>query len=361
MRKDVRIGLSIGGVLLAVLIVYLLVPKDDNAGRDKTQVAQKDANSLSQGGSGDLGGTGPAPSNGAGQQPIGNGANGSGQTAVGQPTDNSGPVAGATGNGTTPGTDSTSPSSSTDAAAQADANNAGGADWASILSGGTIPPSMMATKPRDPFDNSNGSGSGGGNTSDAARNTPAGPIEWPAGGNQQSGGGSVQPGSPSGGQSAGNGSTGGVTGGPAAPTGGVREHTIQPYETLSTIALATYGDARYYKAIQQANPNLDERRLRPGTVIKLPDLSAVKAASGAAGAGQLATPGAKAEPAIDASREYRVQPNDSLQKIALKLYGKATKADSIYDLNKDKIGADEHRIKVGMVLKLPEAPTQGQR
>src|SRR3954452_18499517 len=40
MRKDVRIGLSIGGVLLAVLIVYLLVPKDANTNQNTQKVAQ---------------------------------------------------------------------------------------------------------------------------------------------------------------------------------------------------------------------------------------------------------------------------------------------------------------------------------
>src|SRR5687767_4803467 len=44
MRKDVKIGLAIGGVLLAVLIVYLLVPKD--AGRS-TEYGQGDPSSLS--------------------------------------------------------------------------------------------------------------------------------------------------------------------------------------------------------------------------------------------------------------------------------------------------------------------------
>src|SRR5688500_13458337 len=109
MRKDVRIGLSIGGVLLAVLIVYLLVPKDNNADRDKTQVTQKDVSSLGQGGSGDAGGAGGVSSEGKGQQPAGNGASGSGQAAAGPPTDNPSSVAGTTGNGTTPATDSTSP------------------------------------------------------------------------------------------------------------------------------------------------------------------------------------------------------------------------------------------------------------
>ena len=67
---------------------------------------------------------------------------------------------------------------------------------------------------------------------------------------------------------------------------------------------------------------------------------------------------AVAAPALAAIDSYRVQPSDSLHKIALKLYGKASKADSIYELNREKIGGDSARIKVGMVLKLPEAPTQ---
>ena len=66
---------------------------------------------------------------------------------------------------------------------------------------------------------------------------------------------------------------------------------------------------------------------------------------------------ARAEAPVDPSREYRVQPNDSLHKIALKLYGKPGKADSLYELNRERIGGDSSRIKVGTVLKLPEAPT----
>ena len=356
MRKDVRIGLSIGGVLLAVLIVYLLVPKNENGGREKSELAQKDASSLGQGG---------AAQDGAGQQPAGNGAIGLGNSSAGQGQDTPGTAVTGTGTGTpTPGSETTSTATDADSAGPSDANAGngaagnGGADWATILSGGRIPDSMIATRRDDPFAN----GDGAGNTTNTPRNTPDSPIEWPTGGatggNQ---GGTGQAGAAPAGPSPGSGSTGGTgsTGTPVVGTTGVREHTIQPYETLSTIALAAYGDARHYKAIQQANPDLDERKLRPGTKIKLPDLSALKATGGAGG--QLATPGTRAEPAVDAGKEYRVQPNDSLQKIALKLYGKAAKADAIYDLNKDKIGADEHRIKVGMILKLPEAPTQGQR
>jgi nucleoid-associated protein YgaU len=51
-----------------------------------------------------------------------------------------------------------------------------------------------------------------------------------------------------------------------------------------------------------------------------------------------------------------VQPGDSLHKIALQLYGQSTKADRIYQLNKQMIGDDPHRLKVGQVLQLPDPP-----
>src|SRR5439155_20884904 len=126
---------------------------------------------------------------------------------------------------------------------------------------------------------------------------------------------------------------------PGAPPsrGGVSEPTAQRGEDYSTIALAVYGDARYWTDIGKANPNPDPSRLRPGTVIKLPDAAWVKAAHAPAVAAPQPTPGtgARTEAAIDPAREYRVQPNDSLQKIALKLYGKATKADALYEANKE--------------------------
>jgi len=68
--------------------------------------------------------------------------------------------------------------------------------------------------------------------------------------------------------------------------------------------------------------------------------------------------GNSAKPAVALSaKEYAVQADDSLYKISMKLYGKGDKVDAIYELNKEKIGSDPARLKVGMVLKLPEAPS----
>ena len=337
MRKDVRIGLSIGGVLLAVLIVYLLVPKDANTNRNGgQQVAQKGTGS--QGGADSSGGIGQGAGGAtdAGQLP---------QTGTAPGDANPGPAQhdpnlASRGQGSTPNPDG-SPSAGTEQPGQAQAN--GGVDWAKILDGGIMPPdSLMATKPQDPF-------------ADAPRNTPGPQPDWANSGGQ----------SPIGSTPAGSApNTPHATAGPAGVTGGaITQHTIQRGETLSSISVAVYGDPRYWKEIKKANPNLDDARLKPGMVVKIPDAATVKAAHAPAagsrpGNAVAGTTPAKVEAAIDPSREYRVQANDSLHKIALKLYGKPAKADSIYELNREKIGGDSARIKVGMVLKLPEAPTQ---
>jgi nucleoid-associated protein YgaU len=59
---------------------------------------------------------------------------------------------------------------------------------------------------------------------------------------------------------------------------------------------------------------------------------------------------------VDPRSEYRVQSGDSLHKIAVKLYGKIDMVDKIYELNKAAIGPNKAKLKLGMVLKLPEAP-----
>jgi nucleoid-associated protein YgaU len=347
MRKDVRIGLSIGGVLLAVLIVYLLVPKDNNSNRNKGQeVAQNGGGDASGQGGGladqtSLANAGAAPNPG---QPAGNGGGSPAEPGAQPQPGTTVAGAGATDNGAAPG-------APTGEAAQAGDTNKG-FDWASILETG-MPKNLVATTPpRDPFEDAKKvNGNGGTGNSDAldarqAVGTPEDKIPW------GTPGAVTQP--PAGGNT-----TGRVSGTDARPQAAKPgEHVVQPHETFSTIALMLYGDARYFKELQKANPNVDERRLRPGMVIKVPDAATIKAGtSGVSSASPGAAPAKAAEPAVDPSREYRVAPGDSLEKISTKLYGKPTKKDALYDANREKIGADPHKIKVGMVLKLPEPPT----
>jgi len=152
---------------------------------------------------------------------------------------------------------------------------------------------------------------------------------------------------------------------PAATTATPRTHVVQKGESFSTIAAAAYGNAAYYPHLQRANPNIDPKKLRVGMVVNIPDVSQVAAGDNsrrttAAQAGALdAAPAASRSPAapIDERSQYRVQASDSLYKISLKLYGKSDRVDKLYELNKDVIGANPAHLKAGMVLKLPEPPT----
>lgn len=67
-----------------------------------------------------------------------------------------------------------------------------------------------------------------------------------------------------------------------------------------------------------------------------------------------ATAAATATATVDAgSTEYEVASGDTLLVIAEKTYGDATQWRRIYDANKDAIGSDPDKLKVGMKLKIP--------
>jgi nucleoid-associated protein YgaU len=57
------------------------------------------------------------------------------------------------------------------------------------------------------------------------------------------------------------------------------------------------------------------------------------------------------EPA--AGETYEVQSGDTLLTIAEQKYGDATQWRRIYDANKDAIGSDPDKLKIGMQLKIP--------
>ena len=321
MRKDVKIGLTIGGVLLAVLIVYLLVPKNN----DGNQLARDTSSSSTsdQRQEGAEAGTGGSPSTLS--TPV-TGSQDSSPGASQQPPQPSNEAHAA-------------PDRPVQDAPQPPAEAPNGAlksvDWETIVHTGRIP-----DEARIPLVGTNGSRA----ETDVFGEAPktganGGPeINWQgAGGTPPAppGGAAPKPAAPA---------------TPATPKGTPKEHVIQPGEHLSSISLALYGDARHYKEILKANPGLDERKLKPGTKINIPDPSTFTTPKAQQAVARL-------EPSIDPAKEYRVAPGDSLHKIAMKLYGKAAKADDLYELNKEKIGDDSARVKVGMVLKLPEPPT----
>jgi nucleoid-associated protein YgaU len=146
----------------------------------------------------------------------------------------------------------------------------------------------------------------------------------------------------------------------AVASGEGRTHRVQSGETLSSISFAAYGSPNHYPAILRANPGLDPNHLKVGQIVKIPDVKDVKpvevsARTSSEGDAQHAN--AKIGGAPLTSKQYRVQASDSLYKISVKLYGKGSMADKIYQLNKQTIGEDPHKLKVGQVLELPEPPT----
>jgi 5'-nucleotidase / UDP-sugar diphosphatase len=64
------------------------------------------------------------------------------------------------------------------------------------------------------------------------------------------------------------------------------------------------------------------------------------------------SPSAVASP-VAGEQEYEVQSGDTLLSIAEQFYGDATRWRPIYDANKDTIGADPDKLKLGMKLKIP--------
>jgi Tfp pilus assembly protein FimV len=128
-----------------------------------------------------------------------------------------------------------------------------------------------------------------------------------------------------------------------------RTHKVAPGETFYTIAASVYGDGKYFGRIEDANPTINPNRLRVGTVINIPD-------AGAASAAVTASDQTPAPDTLDASKSYRIQPSDTLMSIARKLYGNGQAWQKIYDANKDAIGPNPARLKVGTVLRLPSQP-----
>jgi nucleoid-associated protein YgaU len=345
MRKEVKLGLAIGGVLLAVLIVYVLAV----SGGSKKQVAQTDGAAAGGGNvslepvDGDAPGTAPVP-------------------PAAPPTQYDPPAGGAT--------DPFAPTARSGAAAPSDAQASSTSrkdDWNKILNDQLVlmteTPQVVggargAAAPVEPA------------AAPAVESPAAAPVESPVPAPRVEAPAAptvsapivsapaaepvapappvpptVQPSD--------------VTPAPPAPTSiapapAGREYAVQAGETLSSIAAAVYGNANFYPHILRANPNINPDRIRPGTKIILPDISAVRPASSD---GSAAASSSSSTAPLDASRQYRVQPGDSLHKIALRLYGDSIKSESLYQLNKQMIGADPHRLKVGQVLSLPDPPT----
>lgn len=138
-----------------------------------------------------------------------------------------------------------------------------------------------------------------------------------------------------------------------------RSYTVQAGDSLYTISQKILGSPKYVAAIQKANPKVDARRLRVGQVLNMPDLSGSSTPAPAAGVSRpVADGGLGTAPGLSGGKTYKVQPGDTLRKIATKHYGNSKMWEKIYALNREAIGSSPSNLRSGMVLRMPEGATR---
>ncbi|MGD2099611.1 MAG: LysM peptidoglycan-binding domain-containing protein [Desulfobacterales bacterium] len=132
-------------------------------------------------------------------------------------------------------------------------------------------------------------------------------------------------------------------------------HTVQPDESISTLAEQYYGDYRKFHLIADYNEMEDPTRIKVGQDIKIPVIEGVPIM---ADPGQIkAVEGASSEElsgriiAVKGYVMHTVKPEESLSKLAMKYYGDYSKFHVIAQFNNLEDGTN---VRVGQELKIPE-------
>ncbi|MDZ7814714.1 MAG: LysM peptidoglycan-binding domain-containing protein [Planctomycetota bacterium] len=141
-----------------------------------------------------------------------------------------------------------------------------------------------------------------------------------------------------------------------AAEGGQKTYTVQPGDTLGAISLKFFKTTRYWKKIAQANGISNEKSLKVGQKIVIPDVSAETASTGGskpAETDESDTARKNTAPSGD-SREYVVKKNDTLWDIAKKFYGTGTMWKVIFEANRERLNG-KTSVSVGQKLVIPQA------
>lgn len=118
-------------------------------------------------------------------------------------------------------------------------------------------------------------------------------------------------------------------------------YRIQGGDTLSSIAIAHYGDSTYIQDILQANPGLDANRIYAGHDIILPPRRGENA---------------QGDPKAYQPEVHVVRPGDTLIGIAQYHYGDSAMYLKIFELNRDQLNSVRSPLHEGMRLRLPPPP-----
>jgi nucleoid-associated protein YgaU len=126
---------------------------------------------------------------------------------------------------------------------------------------------------------------------------------------------------------------------PAPVTPSFKSYVVKQNDSLERIARRELGSVKHLDRLRELNPDIDPKRMRVGTLLRLPT---VMAASTAAAEPQ--------KPATASADSYKVKPGDSPWTISQAVFGTNAYAKEILELNGIR---DPKRLQVGKVLKMP--------
>ena len=127
-------------------------------------------------------------------------------------------------------------------------------------------------------------------------------------------------------------------------------YTVQPDETIESIAVRLLGDRKYWQAIAQMNPSVDPIRLTAGQQLRIPaDMQNLQGVTTE-----------HAPPAAPPELIYVVARNDTLSGISQKVYGRSIHWRHIQQANASIVNEDGTNLKPGMELKIPTVPADTQ-
>lgn len=125
------------------------------------------------------------------------------------------------------------------------------------------------------------------------------------------------------------------------PGSGERRHKVVTGDTFMDISKKYYGTTRYAKEIMVANRIEDDRRLRVGTLLVIPEIASATPETGSPTG------------ATVVGRSYTVQQGDTPGSISKRFYG----TTQLYTIILEANGiADERSLRAGRTIVIPERP-----
>jgi len=143
--------------------------------------------------------------------------------------------------------------------------------------------------------------------------------------------------------------------GPAAIGSEPLVHVVVRGESIAKIAERYYGSQAYAGFLLKANPQVrDPKRMAVGTKLTVPPLPAGLRPAGLEPGGQPVRPAKRAEPpAAGAYREYRVRPGDTFYSIAARMLDDSQRWRELLELNFDLVGGKPENLRAGQVIRVP--------